>query len=364
VSAGGRVLDPGGRRLTWGVQATSLGLAWTGSSYLLAYAAYGDDDAIRVLRLDGDGRPLGAPAVLTRAPHAEPTLARAGSRLLLAWSTVPAGLDREQVRATRLTPDGRVLDGAGFLVAPSAEGQSSPSATGVGHRFLLSWQQHRLRADGGYLASHVRAARIGADGTVVDRGGFPVTAGPAVDVSPRVSAAGADVLVTWYRLDVGVLATRLTGRTVLDRQPLTLSRTDAGPAAVAGGPGGWFTVWQRRVWSEPRPVGGPGPVRRGAARRRRALRRPADSRTAQPGGRRRRRAAARRLGRQPGSAQCRVRGPDAAGRPAARSCGDQAVPVSGVGEPAAGGFRRGHVPHHLAPGGAGPGLRRPDHLGR
>src|SRR5262245_28825756 len=79
-----------------------------------------------------------------------------GDGYLAVWSDGRSGVGME-LRATRVTADGEVLDGTGILLFDGTAFQ--PSVTWTGTSYLVVW---------GTDAPQVRALRIGRDGSVVE----------------------------------------------------------------------------------------------------------------------------------------------------------------------------------------------------
>jgi hypothetical protein len=76
------------------------------------------------------------------------------------------------VYAARVSPDGKVLDPDGFLVSGGANNQACPRVAFDGKDFAVVWQD--FRSDKLYEAY---AARVSAEGKVLDAGGVMVQAG-------------------------------------------------------------------------------------------------------------------------------------------------------------------------------------------
>ncbi len=126
---------------------------------------------ILAVRVSADGKPLdGKPIVVCAAADSQlaPAAAFAGGAFLVVWSDLRNGKDFD-IYAARVTPDGKVLDKDGFLVAGGERNQYGAVAAASGGKFLVAWQDYR---DGKGYAIH--AARVNPDGQVMDIGGVPV----------------------------------------------------------------------------------------------------------------------------------------------------------------------------------------------
>lgn len=101
-----------------------------------------------------------------------------------------------RIYAARVDTSGTVLDAKGIEIAPSEEGvQSGPRVAFGGGVFLVVWQDFRNGADYDILA-----ARVSADGKVLDTKPIAVAAGPRTQVLPDVASDGKSFMVVWQGL--------------------------------------------------------------------------------------------------------------------------------------------------------------------
>lgn len=149
-------------------------------------------------------------------------------------------------------------------VAPKCAGTRSQVWASVAYaekakRWLVVWRE-------GYLneaTSEIWCARVSADGTPLDPAGLRITHGPGLKDMPRVASDGQDFLVVWEDLrngkDWDVLAARVTAEgKVLDPdgiavavRPRNQCRPDVGFAA-----GYYVVVWQELIGEgEPNTAG-------------------------------------------------------------------------------------------------------------
>ena len=92
--------------------------------------------------------------------------------------------------------DGKVLDPKGIEIASSRKGvQSAPRVAFCGTVFLVVWQDFRNEKDYDILA-----ARVSADGKVLDRKPIAVAAAPRTQVLPDVASDGKSFMVVWQGL--------------------------------------------------------------------------------------------------------------------------------------------------------------------
>jgi len=118
-----------------------------------------------------------------------------GDQCLVVWTDARAA--RARVYATRVSTAGGVLEPFGTLVG---EGYSARVAAGDGG-FLVAFESTN-GLNGGFSQRQIRAARVAADGSVLDPGGFAITAlGVHAEASgPQVAYAGGGFVVLWRGL--------------------------------------------------------------------------------------------------------------------------------------------------------------------
>jgi hypothetical protein len=99
---------------------------------------------ILAARIDSSGRALDrSPIVVCNAGASQerPQVAFSGGRFLVVWHDLRNGRDWD-VYAARVTPDGKVLEPNGFLVAGGPRNQASPVVTPIRDGFLVVWQHY------------------------------------------------------------------------------------------------------------------------------------------------------------------------------------------------------------------------------
>lgn len=107
---------------------------------------------------------------ITTAPDLQqwPRVAFDGKNFLVVWEDFRNGLDYD-VYAARVTPEGRVLDPGGRVVAAGGWNQCRPDVAFAAGRYLIVWMDART-----YPVYGIRAARMDLDGEVLDPGGVPL----------------------------------------------------------------------------------------------------------------------------------------------------------------------------------------------
>jgi hypothetical protein len=147
-------------------------------------------------RVDTDGNSLDTmPLVICGANDLQerPRVASDGKNFLVVWQDLRNGRDWD-VYAARITAEGKVLDPGGFLVASGAHNQAKPQIAWDGQNFLVVWQDFRNGKQ-----YEVYAARVASAGTVLDADGARLASGDFFHChDPAVaSTGGGRSLVLW-----------------------------------------------------------------------------------------------------------------------------------------------------------------------
>ncbi len=174
-----------------------------------------------------------------------PAVAFNGTNYLVAWQDARAG--SQDVYATRVTPDGRVLETNGLAVVITANDQRVPAVASLNGDFLVVWQDGR----NGAANQDIYASRIRGSGLLVETNGFLVSNANNSQSAPAVGVVGTNYVAAWhdFRSGVGldVYAARIT-RTgaVLDANAIAVSTVvnDQWNVAVAGNGSTGLITWQ------------------------------------------------------------------------------------------------------------------------
>ncbi|WP_437487033.1 hypothetical protein WME75_05385 [Sorangium sp. So ce1014] len=197
VDASGNVLD-----LDWldlseeGVGQFLPSVAYGGGRYFFTWCQYDDGGYTiqgRMMRPDGTLEGSASFAIPSSGEGLFPSVEWNGERFVTAWLRL-AGDGVGDVHATLVEPSGSVVPGAERAVSTS--GQASRPVLGAGPDVsVVAWDE----ASGDERA--VRAARVAADGTVLDVGGVQLSEGPANARLAALASGGASFLATWVRDD-------------------------------------------------------------------------------------------------------------------------------------------------------------------
>lgn len=113
-----------------------------------------------------------------------PSIATGKGAALVVWQDIRNGKDWD-VFAARVTAQGAVLDPNGFLVSGGPHNQARPSVAWDGRHWVVVWQD--FRRDNRY---DVYAARINSDGDVIDEHGIQLSTNEVHCIDPTVASSG------------------------------------------------------------------------------------------------------------------------------------------------------------------------------
>ena len=120
----------------------------------------------------------------------DPAVAFDGTNFLVVWVDWVSD-SSSGVYATRVSPQGTVLDPSGIAVSTAGSEQKYPAVAFDGTNFLAVWVDNRDSGD------DVFAARVTPQGTLLDPSGIAVSTAPYDQAYPAVTFDGTDFLVAW-----------------------------------------------------------------------------------------------------------------------------------------------------------------------
>jgi hypothetical protein len=222
VSELGTVLDPSGLILGHGADPA---IVWDGTTH---FVSRNEGTDIVGGRVSAAGANLDVPVLVSRSANAQVTadIAFDGTNHLVVWEDTRAG--GGDVFAARVGADGTVLDGGGIAVARTAAIERRPSVSFDGTRYLVVWDEPGEFFDD----TTVRAVRMSTGGAVVAPYITVTTTASFID-GPTVAFNGSNHLVVWR----GSSARVSPAGTVLDP-----SGIPAGGEDVASDGSGWLVV--------------------------------------------------------------------------------------------------------------------------
>jgi hypothetical protein len=233
IDSGGIIVDPS--PLTLLGEPHRVTLAFDGTNFVALWhqSIPGENFRIDVFarRIGQDGTIVDPAPILVAAyggyGSPVPAVATAPDLLLVVWNgdTVPGW--ESDVRGARLDGDGVALDPDWRLLTPGNVPPASPAVSYNGTNFLVAWTANI----GG--SEEIMATRVRPNGSVIDREGFMVTANIAGPVGPpSIATDGTDYLVVYKGGESG---SELAGARVSGEYggagPIAIS-----PATAAGDP--------------------------------------------------------------------------------------------------------------------------------
>ncbi len=128
--------------------------------------------------------------------QATPAIAFGDKVYLGAWREGWAGKNgRARIFATRISVEGKILDPRGIQIAPFGQGlQERPRVAFGGGVFLVAWQDFNGKH------CNILAARVDADGKLLDNRPIAVAVAPRTQALPDVASNGRNFLVVWQGL--------------------------------------------------------------------------------------------------------------------------------------------------------------------
>ncbi len=241
VTPSGVVLDPTGIDISTAPESQEApSVAFGGGVFLVAWNdAYSRVLGARVTPAGEVVDPAGIP-IATWGYPGFPAVAFGGDNFLVAYVDSRGGSDAD-IYATRVTPEGEVLDPNGFTVSTAANDQIRPAAAFDGSNFLVVWFDNRSGKDFDIYGARVSPAR-----SLLDSTGIPIHVGSGSQYLPYVAFGDSAYLVVWQENYNEVWGARVTpAGEVLDRSGIAISTTgyDESRTAVAFDGGNFLVAW-------------------------------------------------------------------------------------------------------------------------
>jgi large repetitive protein len=238
VTLQGAVLDPAGFVISHAANdQRDPALVFDGTNFLVVWndVRDGGDWDIYGARVTPQGQVLDTAGIaISQNANAQcyPALAFDGANFFVVWYDRFNGGTSSDIRGARVTPTGTVLDTAGIAISQSDGNQSYPAIASDGTNLLVVWSD--WRGGGG----NVYGARVTPQGMVLDTAGFDISRAPSGSISPDLCFDGTNFLVVWddYRsLDwKDIYGARVAPRgTVLDSTGFVISHAGHGRSAPA-----------------------------------------------------------------------------------------------------------------------------------
>lgn len=252
VSPDGTVLDPGGIAIaTIDDWESYPDVAFDGTNWLVVWeAGCHSEYSIYGARVNPDGTVLDDTGFVISAADErqfKPAVGFDGTNYLVAWTDTRNSSTDDDIYGARVTPSGQVLDTDGIAIRVADEDQGEVDVAGNGTNCLVVWQHE----DPNEFQADVRGARVSPAGTVLDPGGFDISADTFWQKEPSLVSDGSDWFVVWADGRVVGLYDFRGARvnasgTVLDPDGILISPDTVSQVAPAIGFDGtnYFVAWE------------------------------------------------------------------------------------------------------------------------
>jgi hypothetical protein len=222
--------------------------AFDGANYLVAWQDYTevpDDPDIRCTRVSPSGRILDPASGISVGPasgiQAYPAVAYGGGVYLVTW--VDSSASGFFIKGARLAPSGVVLDSPGFVITSTPSGRNPAAVASDGTGFFVVW------ADGRESTVDIYGARVSQSGQVLDPNGIAISTAGAQQSLPAVAFGGGCYTVVWQddrNGDLAIYGSRVSASgQVLDPSGIRVSDTTGAQEmpSVAFDGSNFLTAW-------------------------------------------------------------------------------------------------------------------------
>ncbi|MFH0778887.1 MAG: hypothetical protein V2A71_09700, partial [Candidatus Eisenbacteria bacterium] len=269
VTVSGAVLEPSAIPISTAMDSQwHPAVAYNGSDFVVVWQdwRYQLDSDVYGTRVSPDGtvlEPSGIPISTAEDDQWHPDLAPEGDEVLVAWR------DGRNVTwdiyGARLDASGVLLDPTGFSISSAEGDQSSPAVTAGGGGYDVVWSADQKLYDA-FSHTDVRGTRVSVSGNVLEPGGTDVSVSSSTQRRSGAAFDGANFIVVW---DDGlrhghygsICAARVEpSGALLDTATIELASlwgdVERYPA-VAYGAGGYLVGWEDgtsgkfEVWTRP-----------------------------------------------------------------------------------------------------------------
>ena len=135
------------------------------------------------------------PVSLSGAPEVNPVVAFNGTNYLVVWEDYRNfAVSDVDIRGSRVSSAGAVLDPAGINICNQTAAQHHPSVAASGGEFLVAWADARNAVTTGV---DIYGARISGGGVVLDPSGLALSQSANDEANPAVAANSSSFLVAW-----------------------------------------------------------------------------------------------------------------------------------------------------------------------
>lgn len=178
-----------------GEVAGDVGIACSRKLCLVTFSVSSDEGSdIGALRIGPDGSRLDTSVIFisNATLTGESAVAWNGKEFLVVWTDSHGGAATPDIYGARVKEDGTLLERGGFPVGAAPGMQRTPAVTWTGRRFLVVWGD--MRSGTGW---DIFGARVRSDGRVDDPAGIPISTAPGDQRFPGVAHHDSKSLVVW-----------------------------------------------------------------------------------------------------------------------------------------------------------------------
>ncbi|HSH16259.1 MAG TPA: immunoglobulin domain-containing protein [Verrucomicrobiae bacterium] len=251
IGADGALLDPAGIAISTAANyQLAPQVAASGDDFLVVWQDFrnGVHDDVVGARVTAAGSVLDPQGLLVSTAlgaQRVPSVASNASGYLVVWQDRRSG-SGDDVYASRVTPEGDVLDANGLVICNALGDQQAPAVAGLGDSFFVAWEDFR---DG--VQKRIQGTRVNAEGQVAGANGFALSSVAGEQLAPRVAASTNQFLTVWQgRPDAGafnIFGTRVSADGVVVETNSIVINASAGDQTrpqVAGRHGNFTVVWE------------------------------------------------------------------------------------------------------------------------
>ncbi|MCX6843921.1 MAG: hypothetical protein NTX53_16785, partial [candidate division WOR-3 bacterium] len=249
VTPQGAVLDPNGFAVSRaGNDQYSAAVGFDGANFLVAWEDFRsvDWEDIYGARVTPSGTVLDtAGFVISHGDRDQcyPAVGFDSTNLLVAWEDYRNG--NGDIYGARVTPQGAVLDPSGIAISTASNGQYCPVLGFVRDTCLVAWEDYRTSGN-----FDIYGARVTPQGTVLDSAGFAISRAAYDQYSVDVGVDGVNFFVVWEDdrgMSTDIYGARVTPLgTVLDPSGIVVSPSadDQYTPVVGFGGGNFLVAWE------------------------------------------------------------------------------------------------------------------------
>ncbi len=144
------------------------------------------------ITFDGDILdPFGIPVCTALGRQVWVDVAWGDGNYLVVWGDRRGG--NSEIYGARVDPQGNVLDAEGFPISTGSGWAACPDVAWDGTNFMVVWSHDRYDT----TSYDIYASRVSPEGQVLDPRGVQISFDPVMELTPSVTCSDSICLVTW-----------------------------------------------------------------------------------------------------------------------------------------------------------------------